>query len=252
MPDVSRPLRERLIDFEDVEKDRARGRAQREVAPDGAWPVVLSCGATEILVEQNRDRVPELVPLRFDEAAVAPAEWDLKRLITSAIVGGRHAGYPEKTIRGIAAEAVRQYRDGLDAMLEMDVLGRYYLRLEPQRYAKRVSKGFADTIAKTARTRAGRLAGVRPHHEARTRRPRLYGRLFQDMGSASETEGMSPNVFRHVRRGVRVVIGARHAQSVNASMPVAVLHASANFDTHAPRQISAAVPIRPPAAPRRR
>ncbi|CPR02709.1 hypothetical protein BN971_00224 [Mycobacterium bohemicum DSM 44277] len=214
MPGVSRPLRERLIDFEDVEKDRARGRAQRDVAPRRSLArlVPSSRGATEILVEQNRDRVPELVPLRFarmlmdpfsfyrgsaavmaadlaagpssgvevmcggdahlsnfgvyaapqrslvfdlndfDEAAVAPAEWDLKRLITSAIVGGRHAGYPEKTIRGIAAEAVRQYRDGLDAMLEMDVLGRYYLRLEPQRYAKRVSKGFADTIAKTART----------------------------------------------------------------------------------------------------
>src|ERR1700753_1492100 len=30
----------------------------------------------------------------FDEASVAPAEWDLKRLITSAIVGGRHAEYP--------------------------------------------------------------------------------------------------------------------------------------------------------------
>ena len=34
----------------------------------------------------------------FDEAAAAPAEWDVKRLITSAIIGGRHAAYPEKTI----------------------------------------------------------------------------------------------------------------------------------------------------------
>jgi hypothetical protein len=33
MPHVSRPLRERLIDVEDIEKDRARGRAQRDVAP---------------------------------------------------------------------------------------------------------------------------------------------------------------------------------------------------------------------------
>ena len=213
-----------------------------------------SCGATEILVEQNRDRVPELVPLRFDEAAVAPAEWDLKRLITSAIVGGRHAGYPEKTIRGIAAEAVRQYRDGLDAMLEMDVLGRYYLRLEPQRYAKRVSKGFADTIAKTARTARRKTSArvfariMKPGPDGRD----YYVRQFQDMKGSVETEGMSPNVFRQYAGACALSLARAHAQSVNASMLVAVLHASANFDTHAPRNISAAVPIRPPAAPRRR
>ncbi|MGB8387149.1 DUF2252 domain-containing protein [Mycobacterium sp.] len=214
MVDVSRPLRERLIAFEDVDADLARGRAQRAAAPRRrlAELVPSDRSATEILVEQNRDRLPDLVPLRFarmladpfsfyrgsaavmaadlaagpssgvavmcggyahlsnfgiyaapqrslifdlndfDEAAVAPAEWDLKRLITSAIVGGRHAGYPEKTIRGFATDAVHQYRDGLSAMLEMNVLDRYYLRLEPQRYTKQASAGLAATIAKTART----------------------------------------------------------------------------------------------------
>ena len=194
MVDVSRPLRERLIAFEDVDSDLARGNAQRTSAPRRSLAELVPSNrsATEILVEQNRDRLPDLVPLRFarmladpfsfyrgsaavmaadlaaspssgvevmcggdahlsnfgiyaapqrslifdlndfDEAAVAPAEWDLKRLITSAIVGGRHAGYPEKTIRGFATDAVRQYRDGLDAMLEMNVLDRYYLRLEPR------------------------------------------------------------------------------------------------------------------------
>ena len=151
----------------------------------------------EILVEQNRNRLPDLVPLRFarmltdpfsfyrgaaalmaadlaagpssgievmcggdahlsnfgvyaspqrtlvfdlndfDEAAVAPAEWDVKRLTTSAIVGGRHAGYSEKTVRRIAANVVGTYRDGLRAMLDMDILERYYLRLEPQRYVNK-------------------------------------------------------------------------------------------------------------------
>jgi hypothetical protein len=74
MPDVSRPLRERLTDFEDVEKDRARGRAQRDVAPRRslAQLVPASRGATEILVEQNRDRVTELVPLRFARMLMDP------------------------------------------------------------------------------------------------------------------------------------------------------------------------------------
>ena len=35
----------------------------------------------------------------FDEAAAAPWEWDLKRLVTSAIIGGRHAGYPKRASR---------------------------------------------------------------------------------------------------------------------------------------------------------
>jgi uncharacterized protein (DUF2252 family) len=43
----------------------------------------------------------------FDETAVAPAEWDLKRLVTSAIVGGRHAGYSEKTIRTCSSSPAR-------------------------------------------------------------------------------------------------------------------------------------------------
>ncbi len=34
----------------------------------------------------------------FDEAAAAPWEWDLKRLVASAIIGGRHAGYDEAHI----------------------------------------------------------------------------------------------------------------------------------------------------------
>jgi uncharacterized protein (DUF2252 family) len=93
----------------------------------------------------------------FDEAAVAPAEWDVKRLITSAIIGGRHAGYPGKAIRRCVEEAVVGYQTSLQAMLEnMDVVERYYMRVEPERYAGKVSKGLLGVIQKTtsrARTR---------------------------------------------------------------------------------------------------
>ncbi|MGZ4576201.1 MAG: DUF2252 domain-containing protein [Mycobacterium sp.] len=93
----------------------------------------------------------------FDEAAVAPAEWDVKRLITSAIVAGRHAGYPAKAIRRCVEQALSGYQAGLQAMLEeMNVLDRYYLRVEPERYTGRVSKGLQAVIEKTtsrARTR---------------------------------------------------------------------------------------------------
>jgi uncharacterized protein (DUF2252 family) len=209
----ARPLRERVIDVEVIEDDLARGRALRKTAPRRALAELVACrrSATEILVEQNRNRLPELVGLRFarmltdpfsfyrgsaavmaadlaaspssgvevlccgdahlsnfgiyaaphrelvfdlndfDEAAAAPAEWDVKRLITSAIVGGRHAGYPEQTIRGLAVKAITAYRDGLHAMLDMNVLDRYYLRLEPERYLDRVTGSLAAVIKRTAR-----------------------------------------------------------------------------------------------------
>ena len=213
MSDVSRPLRERLIPFENVDNDIARGRARRKVVPRRALAhlVPTTRDPVEILVEQNRNRMPELVPLRFarmltdpfsfyrgaaalmaadlaegpssgvevmcggdahlsnfgvyaspqrtlvfdlndfDEAAVAPAEWDLKRLTTSAIIGGRHAGYPEKTIKRIAQQVVDSYRDGLHTMLEMNVLDRYYLRLEPQHYVNQVGRDLGQVIAATAK-----------------------------------------------------------------------------------------------------
>ena len=85
----------------------------------------------------------------FDEAAIAPAEWDVKRLITSAIIGGRHAGYPAKAIHRAVEQAVLAYQTGLEATLEMDVLDRYYLRLEPEQYTGEVSKGLYGVVQRT-------------------------------------------------------------------------------------------------------
>src|SRR6516225_7972344 len=86
----------------------------------------------------------------FDEAAVAPAEWDLKRLITSAIIGGRHAGYPAKAIRRCVEQALAGYQTSLQAMLEeMNVLDRYYLRLEPEHYTGEVSEGLQGVVQRT-------------------------------------------------------------------------------------------------------
>lgn len=217
---VERPLRERVIAFENVDDDTARGRALRKITPrrNLAQLVPSTRNPVEILVEQNVNRLPDLVPLRFarmltdpfsfyrgaaalmaadlaggpssgievmcggdahlsnfgiyaapqrtlvfdlndfDEAAVAPAEWDIKRLTTSAIVGGRHAGYPKKTIRRMAAEVVRTYRDGLHALLDMNVLNRYYLRLEPQRYVNEVAGSLGQVLTGAARKARGRTS----------------------------------------------------------------------------------------------
>lgn len=187
-------LRDRQITFETSDADRERGRAQRRVTPRRALAelVTAEASATDILLEQNRDRVPELAPLRFarmlvdplhfyrgaaavmaadlaasptsgidlmacgdahltnfgvfaspdrtmifdlndfDEAAVAPAEWDLKRLVTSAILGARDRGFSEETVRDIAEATAEAYRSAMATMREMTVLERFYLRVEPE------------------------------------------------------------------------------------------------------------------------
>lgn len=217
-----RVLRERLIELEVPSEHIARGRALRRTVPRRSLAQLApsSRSATDILVAQNADRLPDLVPLRFarmladpfsfyrgsaavmaadlaasptsgievgccgdahvcnfglyaaphrsivfdlndfDETAVAPWEWDIKRLITSAIVGGRHADYPVKAIRRFVERATAAYQTALETMLEMDVLDRYYLRLEPEQFAGdksgHISKGMRDVIKRTtsrARTR---------------------------------------------------------------------------------------------------
>ena len=248
MVSVERPLRERLIDVEVPREDLARGRALRKAAPRRSLSQLVPSrrSATEILVEQNQNRIDSLVPLRFarmltdpfsfyrgsaavmaadlagspssgvnvmcsgdahlsnfgiyaaphralvfdlndfDEAAVAPAEWDIKRLVTSAIVGGRQAGYPEKAVRAIAGAVMTRYREGLHAMLDMNVLDRYYLRLEPERYAEQVSRDLGAVIDETAR-------------KAQTRTSeRVFGRITETGPDGALRLRETPPILTHL------------------------------------------------------
>jgi uncharacterized protein (DUF2252 family) len=244
-------LRERLIDLEVPSEDAARGRALRNSVPRRSLAQLTPSArtATEILVEQNADRLHELVPLRFarmladpfsfyrgsaavmaadlaasptsgievmccgdahvsnfgmyaapdrsivfdlndfDEAAVAPAEWDVKRLITSAIVGGRHAGYPAKAIRSCVQQALDGYRTSLQAMLEeMNVLDRYYLRLEPEHYTGKVSKDLQAVIQKT-------ISRARTQTSAR-----VFKRIVETGPDGTPRLREAPPVLQHVPR----------------------------------------------------
>jgi uncharacterized protein (DUF2252 family) len=206
-------LRDRIIDLEVPENDRERGRGLRTSHPRAAMAQLnpSSRSATEILVAQNADRIPNLVPLRFarmladpfsfyrgsaavmaadlaagpssgihvlccgdahlsnfgiyaaphralvfdvndfDQSAVAPWEWDVKRLITSAIVGGQHAGYETKVLRTLVEGAAKAYQDALSAILDLNVLDRYYLRFEPELYRDRARKCMQSVIDRALR-----------------------------------------------------------------------------------------------------
>ena len=62
----------------------------------------------------------------FDEAAFGPWEWDLKRLVTSAVIAARHRGSTAETAADHARTAARAYRDGLRAALKRDGVERFF------------------------------------------------------------------------------------------------------------------------------
>jgi hypothetical protein len=67
-------LRDRAIVVDDPQYDIDRGRALRSQSPRKALAelTVADRTATEILVDQNRSRVPELIGLRFARMLVSP------------------------------------------------------------------------------------------------------------------------------------------------------------------------------------
>ena len=76
----------------------------------------------------------------FDEAAVAPWEWDVKRLLTSVIVGGREAGYDEKDVSEIAGRAFAQYVSVLRRMVQLSPSDRYFLHLNVESARRQLSR----------------------------------------------------------------------------------------------------------------
>ncbi|OBG58954.1 DUF2252 domain-containing protein [Mycobacterium sp. E3339] len=178
-----------------------RGSAAVMAADLGASPSsgieVMCCGDAHIsnfgmYAAPHRSIVFDLND--FDEAAVAPAEWDVKRLITSAIVGGRHAGYRARAIRRCVEQALVGYQTSLQAMLAMNVLDRYYLRVEPERHAVQVSKGLLGVIHRTA-SRARRRTSVR-----------VFKQLTEIGADGTPRLREAPPVLQHVDEDVEAVL----------------------------------------------
>ncbi len=87
----------------------------------------------------------------FDQACLAPWEWDLKRLMTSAIVAGRHAGLAEKTVRAASEAAASSYRRALAESLELGVADRYYARVDTDVLGGHAGSTGQRILAKTIR-----------------------------------------------------------------------------------------------------
>ena len=93
----------------------------------------------------------------FDEAAPAPWEWDVKRLSTSAVLAARENGFGAEIVRQAAQEAVVAYRTGMQSLVELSPLERYYVRLEVNE--ARTAKGSsAKALKRTLKRAEGRTS----------------------------------------------------------------------------------------------
>ena len=66
----------------------------------------------------------------FDEAAWAPWEWDVKRLVTSVIIAGQATGRDQSVVEAAALATVRAYAHALRANLSLSPTERYYTHLD--------------------------------------------------------------------------------------------------------------------------
>lgn len=66
----------------------------------------------------------------FDEAAVAPWEWDVKRLIASVVVAARARGAAPAVAESIAVETAATYRDGIRTFDALPAIERFYRRVD--------------------------------------------------------------------------------------------------------------------------
>lgn len=65
----------------------------------------------------------------FDEAGVAPWEWDVKRLAASVHVGGRDLGFTEMQCHEATRQAAQAYQTAIGEFMQLSALERYYFQV---------------------------------------------------------------------------------------------------------------------------
>ncbi|MFG6503824.1 DUF2252 domain-containing protein [Microbacterium sp. P05] len=97
--------------------------------------VVASCGDAHVAnfgfyASPQRSLVFDLND--FDEAAWAPWEWDLKRLVTSIVLAGGETSRSDQVVREAAGAAVITYARVMDRLVDRDPVARYFEHFSPE------------------------------------------------------------------------------------------------------------------------
>jgi uncharacterized protein (DUF2252 family) len=72
----------------------------------------------------------------FDETTLGAWEWDLKRLVTSVIIAGRHLRLQASDTQAAAVECAAAYREHVRSYATMRVMEVWYARLDEKRLAE--------------------------------------------------------------------------------------------------------------------
>jgi uncharacterized protein (DUF2252 family) len=103
----------------------------------------------------------------FDETALGPWEWDLKRLVASFTIAGRHLGHGELAADEFAFLAARSYQTHMREYAEMSVLDLWYERITFERMydsvqddeaRRRIKRGIERASRRTHETMLPKLA----------------------------------------------------------------------------------------------
>ena len=76
----------------------------------------------------------------FDEAAWAPWEWDVKRLVTSIVIGGQATSRDEAVVTDAALAAVQTYARAMEAHAQRSPLLRFFEHLDVRAFADAADK----------------------------------------------------------------------------------------------------------------
>ncbi|BAN24667.1 DUF2252 domain-containing protein [Caballeronia insecticola] len=123
----------------------------------------------------------------FDETAPGPWEWDLKRLVASFTIAGRHLGHGDLTADEFAFLVTRSYQSHMREYAEMSVLDLWYERITFERMM-----GAVQTDDSRRRIKRGIERASRRTHET------MLPKLAEQTGDAWRIRDAPPAVF-HIR-----------------------------------------------------
>jgi uncharacterized protein (DUF2252 family) len=129
----------------------------------------------------------------FDETARAPWEWDLKRLVASVTVAGRHLSLSRKHNAAATMAAVAGYREQMALSAPMRTLERWYQRID----ATQIAELHFETLAKNP--------GDVPSHPVTEH---LFPKLTQVIGTKRQIKEQPPLIFRP-RKGDHTIANVR-------------------------------------------
>lgn len=110
----------------------------------------------------------------FDEAAWAPWEWDLKRMVASVVIAGQSSGRGDDVIGTAVRSAVRSYAAVVRHNSLRSPLERYYARIDPESDRNNLHPA-SQKVVNRAIKQAKKRTGERAVHKLSTREPN--GRL---------------------------------------------------------------------------